>query len=532
MKSKTLHPLYCIPFIFLFSFLACNDAGKSPDKLSITDSTTRADSLHEAVQEEPLQTTEDYVATITSRRDAIAKQIPGIKAAAAVQLYNALVLYMDTALAGLSKNEGWLENFVEFYSEKEKKMVPPPAIQKRIDLLATAGIEPMYIGEGYTELRTVPNFYIQLFQQSLPMDYRQYLRLKADEDTVLYSADAGIMISFNLVGQRVLNWERFLHANPTSIFQAEARTIHKRYLFDYLMGEDNTPSFDNREDISSLNAENRAEYVSFVEKNGNTKSGEIVKQFLDRLNTEPTVQGMRNFVNDAIDQLYEATPVMITPQPGFQQANIENLTKSVYDTAKSEVEIDKDVTEKMNRTLDSVMYFQQDNSQYCVAVFKNQGASGSGPVSGWVDVWAFKQINGQWKTVSFMLQAGGGGMYGNSGYFNKLIKLGDHVTGIVVSGGITHMGSSISWDDVIELADDKLSPAFNLVTYDGYDNGSGFRRCHENKWYLQKSGTVNRYDLVITSCNCSGTTLPLEQFLLPYKKGGYDIPSKFHDKGI
>lgn len=298
-------PVFCIPLIML---AACNGDGKKSQSKQPVDSAVSIDTTTPAPRQVDTPTlstsTETYISAIISRKEAIKKQLPAIKAEAAALLYDSLALYMDTALVAITANEqAWLNEYVNYYSEAKGIIIPPARVQQRINLLATAGIEPWEIGEGYTDLRMVPTFYTNLFKASLPADYRAYLQLRADEDTVLYSADAGLVIPFSLVGKRALNWEKFLETYPDSRFLEAARDLYNGYCEDYLFGEDNTPSFENNQNLRSLIPENKAEYLSFVEQHGHTRTGGIVQKFLDKVNTAKTYDELRQYIQSAIAQL-------------------------------------------------------------------------------------------------------------------------------------------------------------------------------------------------------------------------------------
>ncbi|MBC9909391.1 hypothetical protein [Chitinophaga varians] len=502
---------------------ACHEGNKKAG----TKEKAKADSLAQKPVTEQALSTKTYVDGIISRRKAIAQQLPGISAEAAVKLYNSLALYVDTALAGISNNETvWLENYVNYYVEEKKKIVPPDSVQRTVDLLATAGIEPWGIGEGYTELRTIPTFYTQLFKNALPADYRSYLQLNADEDTVLYSADAGLGVSFHEVGQRTLNWEQFLVAYPNSTLAFNARESFERYCEDYLFGQDNTPAFENWQEIGSLNQENKDEYLSFIQKHATTRTAAIVKLFLEKLTTEKSMDNLKQDIRKEIKQAFAEHVELLSAQADFGQAQIAQLTKSVYDTVPEELGPDK-----VSRALDSVQYFRHDGNTYCLAAFRNEIKDGGAPPSGWVDIWIFKNTNGSWQQAAHMLNAGGGGMYGSSGYFSELVKLGSHSIGIVISGGITHMGSNVFWDDVLSFSNDKLSSAFTLVRDNAYE-GVGTRHCSYTRWQMEPVAQEENYRLVIVTGSCISSNLPLEKTVIPFKNGQYTIPEKFQDRGI
>lgn len=534
MKRMFLHltkwtPVVTLPLLLLY---ACGDTGKKTNAGQTAHKAAKADSARAAIVLDSLPT-EQYVAEIIRRRETALRQLPAMGQDAAAAAYRSLAQYMDTALAGIFQNEAkWLDTYVNYYSEEKHKTLPPPEVQARVNLLATAGIEPWYIGEGYTELRVVPDYLLKLFQQYLPADYRQYLRIRADEDSVLYSADGGILVPVHDIGLRVLNWEKFLRDYPASIFTANAREEYKFYLTDYLFGEDNTPSFENHNDLSTLLPEYKAEYIAYAEKHKDTRSGSVVKLFLDNVEKVNSMDLFRDMIRNAIEQALDPAVTILPVQPEFREEQAERLTKPVYDTVPGEVEIAEGTNEKIDRTLDTLLYFAQQNQTYCLAVYKNQGSQGSAPVSGWVDVWVFKKVHDQWQIADYKLEAGGGGMYGNSGYFEKVLAMGANCTGIVVNGGITHMGTSASWDDVLTFANDKLTPAFHLVTMDGYDGGMGASRCSSNKWYMETGNNKEAFDLVIVPSSCLGQNIPLEKLVISAKDGRYEVPSRFRDTGI
>lgn len=534
MKNRILHPgkNILLPFSLFSVFLACNNESRTSQNNSSGDS-ARVETVAGKEPEMSELSTEHYVTNLINRREAIKKQLPGINHSVAVQLYQSIVLYMDTVITGITKNEGnWLDEYVNYYDEKKKEIVLPVTIQSRVDLLATAGLEPWPIGEGMTELRTVPRFYTDIFQSSLPADYRQYLQIRADEDTVLYSADAGIIIPLEMVGVRVLSWERFLTNFPNSVFWIEAREHYQGYLRDYLLGEDNTPSFSRIDDISSLLPDNRKEYLLFLERYGNSTAAGIVRWFLEKQENEKSLPEFKRKVVREIDLLYSTEILSSAGETVLLPETIEKLTKPVYDTVPLKIEMGNDVTETVNRALDTVLYLRQDNSLYSFVVFTNRGESGGAPFSGWCDVWAFKYSNGNWQLIDYRLHAGGGGMYGNSGYFNKLVRMGSNAAGIVIAGGITHMGSSVSWDGIIPFSGEKLLTPIDIVTNFSYENHEGLLRANETKWFFRKKVAAVWYDLVIIPASRIYHVLPLERVVIGSVNGKYEVPVKFLDRGI
>lgn len=303
MKFQRWMPVFVIPIMMLGS---CHENGQKAGSQQDSIVAVHTDSpvVSKAVVPDTLPT-EAYIAELVRRREAISRQLAGMDTATAVKMYQSLSMYVDTAIAGLMHNESpWLDKYVEYYIPEKGITVPPPQVVARIKLLATAGIEPWEIGEGYTDLRAVPDFYTHLFKSSLPPDYTAFLQLKADEDTVLYSADAGLAVPFSLIGIRALNWEKFLDTYPNSALAPAAKELYEWYCIDYLFGEDNTPAFDRQEDLKSLVPENRQEYTSFVAQHGDTKTGAVVAGYLQKLSTAKSYEPFRAQIKATIEAVH------------------------------------------------------------------------------------------------------------------------------------------------------------------------------------------------------------------------------------
>lgn len=97
-----------------------------------------------------------------------------------------------------SENEGVLkilDEFVNYYDEKSQSYKLPAAAKELESKLNKVDLEFWEIGEGYTEIRSVPNHYSVLFGGKVSEDVQTYISQAAKEEESLYSADAGIAIS-------------------------------------------------------------------------------------------------------------------------------------------------------------------------------------------------------------------------------------------------------------------------------------------------------------------------------------------------
>ena len=134
------------------------------------------------------------------------------------------------------------------------------------------------------------------------------------------------------------------------------------------------------------------------------------------------------------------------------------------------------------------------------------------------------------KLNDFRLQAGGGGMYGNPGSFEKLEETGEDSKAIVLSGGQTHMGNSFNVT-LIELSSGKLGKSFGFPTRQDYGEGAGDDHklivCDENQYYFRKATGRKNYDLVLERFNClNESSKKVDSVVIPYRNG-YQIPKRF-----
>lgn len=214
-------------------------------------------------------------------------------------------------------------------------------------------------------------------------------------------------------------------------------------------------------------------------------------------------------------------------QPDFTPDLVLQLAKPVYDTVSLKVEIGNE-EDSIVRTLDTLRFFKDDKTTYCIAVMANRGPE-YGISTGWCDILLFSRQNNKWQLQDAMLNAGGGGRYGYPGSFVKLVRTGDAQMGVVLQGGLTHMGESLLWADIIAFQDGKLKSLLHLPVSYEYDNGSGETniRCYENKYRFEKNGK-RVYDLILEKYDCNSKT-PVKKVTIPYTNE-YTLPEAFREE--
>ncbi|EDM38034.1 hypothetical protein PBAL39_16454 [Pedobacter sp. BAL39] len=204
------------------------------------------------------------------------------------------------------------------------------------------------------------------------------------------------------------------------------------------------------------------------------------------------------------------------------------MVKSIYDTVANEPQTDiKEDT--VTRDDAKLQYFEDQSGQYYIYVVENRGPM-YGPSLGWCDVFIFKRLNGVWKLNDLRFHAGGGGMYGNPGKFEKLEQIGDENRAIVISGGQSHMGNNFNVT-LIEVSKGKLGRSFGFPTHHDYGENSGddykLTICDENEYHFRKVAGSKHYDLILERFNClDESSIKVDSAVIAYQNG-YRIPDRF-----
>lgn len=206
------------------------------------------------------------------------------------------------------------------------------------------------------------------------------------------------------------------------------------------------------------------------------------------------------------------------------------LVKSVYDTVTNTPQTDNKA-DTVTREDATLKYFEDQSGKYYLYIVENRGPD-YGSSIGWCDVFVMQRFDGEWKLNDFMLHANSGGMYGNPGSFEKLVKTGDEDMGIVIAGGQTHMGNNFNVT-IVALNRGKLGKSFYLPTRRDYGEGADYKLtvCDENKYHFKKAADRKNYDLVIERFNCLGdSAVKTDSVSIPYNDG-YSIPDRFLFEG-
>lgn len=150
-------------------------------------------------------------------------------------------------------------------------------------------------GEGYTEIWSAPDHYYSIFGNKVTPDYNIYIDQLSKEDEKLYVADAGLVISWKELGERTVFWENFIRKYPDSFLVSRAKEMYNNYLYDYLFGMENTPTYEYSD--RTIYPENREEFRRIIKKYPNSDVAKKSKELMDLFDAKISEEEIRNRIN-------------------------------------------------------------------------------------------------------------------------------------------------------------------------------------------------------------------------------------------
>lgn len=278
---------YILPILLVF-ILSCE---KEKTTLLINENPTPKvyTAKSKDIIKNPVNKTEILLSDILNKKETVKNQLTGSTKLQANKLYDAFYAETEILMGKLTDSE--IDLLGKFYNEDAKTK---SLIKNKKEELEKYGLEFDEIGEGYVEIKTKPDYYFEIFKDYVSDDYREYLEITNEENKQLYSADAGLMISFKELGDRIGVWENFIAKYPKTSLLQKLKEDYKYYQQDYLFGMDNTPTIE-RADPANLfiYPENIDEFSRFKKKYPKSPTNKLIDIFL------------QNFKNDNVHDIIQ-----------------------------------------------------------------------------------------------------------------------------------------------------------------------------------------------------------------------------------
>lgn len=182
-------------------------------------------------------------------------------------------LWSDRVAIG--ENADKSHNFEDLNKDSDK-VVKKIYIHLNKNGLALRGSEcQFYIAENF-------DFQYKEFSKYLSPEWQEYLKYRAKESREGYLEDAGIIIPWDEIRNRLIFWDNFIIKYPKFSESEEIKSNIKNYFYFYLNGVDNSPLADWWE-TDKIKPEIIKSYENFIKYNKNSRFYPIVLNYYELL---------------------------------------------------------------------------------------------------------------------------------------------------------------------------------------------------------------------------------------------------------
>ncbi|MCU4581970.1 hypothetical protein KTJ32_13305 [Acinetobacter gyllenbergii] len=144
----------------------------------------------------------------------------------------------------MDQDSSWqsIQQIKNFQAKPELFKKLSPRDQYLLQHRGQAYIELQDQGEGIIDYRRQPQYILDVFAPSLPIDQKIFVQRMAKDNQDLFYIDAAINASWAELIERALFWEKYLQQYPQSYFAKDAQRLLDEYSFLIFFGSDNTPA--------------------------------------------------------------------------------------------------------------------------------------------------------------------------------------------------------------------------------------------------------------------------------------------------
>lgn len=289
-------------FILCISLFSCKkEVSKTSEIKPENDSIAKVETKEDLYK--PIDTacssqnkTEDYIAALQWYQTKTEKEIAENSPEQNDKLYENYIKIRNKYIGCLSNTLGdVLEKYVNYYDSESESYKFPENIKKLTAEFKKGGLEFREVGEGYTEIWSKPDHYFSVFKNKVTPDYEAYISQTTKENEGNYAADAGLIITWKELGDRLIFWENFINKYPKSPLISRVKEDYNNYLYDYLFGMDNTPTYENSD--GKLYDENRAEFNRMIKKYPNSYIAKKAQELLNLFDSKTPTEQIREKIN-------------------------------------------------------------------------------------------------------------------------------------------------------------------------------------------------------------------------------------------
>lgn len=198
--------------------------------------------------------------------------------------YNDILKREDDKLNKNSELENDLWNAERINYKLYAKQTAQKETREYIKELKKNGID-IYFSEGYFYLFQNPHFIYQHFSPYLSESEKEFQKIRTKEITEGFTEDAILIIPWDSIRKRIINWEKYIKKHPKSKNIDFIKVlIKKHYLEFYLSGnrlydDVDEDGFKIPEEKQKLREDIKESYELFIKENKDSRYYPIVKKY-------------------------------------------------------------------------------------------------------------------------------------------------------------------------------------------------------------------------------------------------------------
>ena len=220
----------------------------------------------------------DLLDEFKKNKEEVIKELKTSSKEEANEIYEKYSVDNDKILEKINEIEDEMFS-TEFYKDGN---IEKDKLNKQNKFLDSYGLEVIQIEDGFMLIEK-NKFYYNLFKNFVTDDYKEFLKLRSEDIDYLESSNSFDKY-FEIIGDKIVAWEKFLEKYPDSKLKRKAQNMSYTYRAGYIF---RLTSSETRESLMNGKANDAVkEFNRFIKKYPNSPTSDIIKYYLENYKEE------------------------------------------------------------------------------------------------------------------------------------------------------------------------------------------------------------------------------------------------------
>ena len=220
----------------------------------------------------------DLLEEFKKNKEEVIKELKTSSKEEANEIYEKYSVDNDKILEKINEIEDEMFS-TEFYKDGN---IEKDKLNKQNKFLDSYGLEVIQIEDGFMLIEK-NKFYYNLFKNFVTDDYKEFLKLRSEDIDYLESSNSFDKY-FEIIGDKIVAWEKFLEKYPDSKLKRKAQNMSYTYRAGYIF---RLTSSETRESLMNGKANDAVkEFNRFIKKYPNSPTSDIIKYYLENYKEE------------------------------------------------------------------------------------------------------------------------------------------------------------------------------------------------------------------------------------------------------